>query len=95
MLQASNQCYDDSMQLIDITIMFIYHTRTGHKLQKLNSVHKSMEGNQKLQLIELTAYANQTKQYNIICNNNKGQKHTLPQPQPFYGLFSRTTWVSW
>jgi len=39
-----------------------------------------MEGYQKLQLIELTAYANQTKQYNIICNINKGQKHTLPQP---------------
>ena len=73
MLQASNQCYDDSMQLIDITIMFIYHTRTEHKLQKLNSVHKSMEGYQKLQLTEVTAYANQTKQYNIICNNNKGQ----------------------
>ena len=43
MLQASNQLYDDSMQLTDIIITFIYHTRTEHNLQKLNSVHKSME----------------------------------------------------
>ena len=32
MLQASNQLYDDSMQLIDIIIMFIYDTRTEHNL---------------------------------------------------------------
>ena len=36
-----------------------------------------MEGYQKLHVIELAAYANQTKLYNIICNNNKGRKHTL------------------
>ena len=47
MLQASNQLYDDSMQLIDVIIIFIYHTRTEHNLQKLNSVHKSMESYQR------------------------------------------------
>jgi len=73
MLQVSNQLYNDSMQLIDIIIIFVYHTRTEHKLQKLNSVHKSMTGYQKLHVIEVVAYANQTKLYNIICNNNKGQ----------------------
>ena len=77
MLQASNQLYNDSMQLIDIIIIFVYHTRSEHKLQKLNSVHKSMEGYQKLHVIEVAAYANQTKLYNVICNNNKRQKHTL------------------
>ena len=77
MLQASNQCYDDSMLWIDIIIMFIYHTRTEQKLQTLNSVKENYGWlPEKLHVIELAAYANQTKLYNIICNNNRG-KNTL------------------
>ena len=46
--EASNQLYDESMQLTDIIIMFIYHnSKTEHKLQKLNRVHKSIEGYQR------------------------------------------------
>jgi len=30
-----------------IIIIFIYHTRTEHKIQKLNSVNESMEGYQR------------------------------------------------
>ena len=56
-----------------ISIIFIYHTRTEHKMQKLSRVNKSMEGyllEEKLQFTELAAYANQTELFNMSCNNN-------------------------
>ena len=33
--------------IIIVIIIFIYHSRTEQKIQKLNSVHKSMEGYQR------------------------------------------------
>jgi len=49
--------------------IFIYHTRTEHKIQKYGRLPE------KLQLTELAAYANQTKLFSMNCNNNtnKGQ----------------------
>ena len=38
-----------------LIIIFIYHTRTEHKIQKLNSVKKYGRLPEKLQLIELAA----------------------------------------
>ena len=57
--------------------MSIYHTRTEHKLQKLNTVKENYGRLPEATCHFLAAYANQTKLYNIICNNNKGQKHIL------------------
>ena len=41
-----------------IVIIFLYHSMTEHKIQKLNKYGRQPE---KSQLIELAAYANQTK----------------------------------
>jgi len=37
----------DVLLLVIIIIVFIYHTRIERKIQKLNSVNKSMEGYQR------------------------------------------------
>jgi len=62
----------DSCIIIIIIIFFTVHTRTEHKIQKLNNV-KEIYGRlpEKLQLIELAAYANQTKLFSMNCNNNE------------------------
>ena len=62
--------------IIIIIIIFIYHTRTEHKIRKLNSVHNILYEilPEELQLIELAAYANQTKLFNMNCNNNNDNK---------------------
>jgi len=47
-------------------------------MQKLSRVNKSMEGyllEEKLQFTELTAYANETKLFNMSCNNNKNNNN--------------------
>jgi len=61
--------------IIIVIIIFIYRTRAEHKIQKLNSVYKSTKGYhaEKLQLIDLAAYANQTKLFSMNCNNNSRQ----------------------
>ena len=65
-----------AVHIIIIIIIFIYHTRTEHKIRKLNSVHNILYEilPEKLQLIELAAYANQTKLFNMNCNNNNDNK---------------------
>jgi len=55
--------------IVVIIIIFIYHTRTVNKIQKLNSTNKSINClPEKLQLIDVTAYTNQTKLFKM--NNN-------------------------
>ena len=65
--------FSDRLTVIDITIIiFIYRTRTEHKIQKLNSVHYSMEGYRRSY-----SYANQTKLFNMNCNNNISTRQQL------------------
>jgi len=59
----------------------IYHARTEHKILKLNSVkYKYGRLPEKLQLIELAAYANQTKLFNTNCNNYNNNDNTDQMP---------------